>query len=268
MIQLILSDKEPAAAKVSSSSAAPSVTYYPCAGADSLVLILPGGGYTHLADHEGEPIAQSFNRHGFHAAVLRYRLAPYHDEKIPLQDASSAIRLIRHHAKKLHCRPDRIAILGFSAGGHLAGCTALFSEQWAGDPGADNLVERVSARPDAAILCYPVVTMGEFTHRGSRRALLAEHADDPIFQERYSLEKQVASNAPPIFMWHTADDASVPVQNSLMLAAALADHQIPFSLHIFPHGPHGLGLAQDTPDVSRWPELAAEWLRGLWGAPQ
>lgn len=241
---------------------APGLTPCLVEGARGVVVVLPGGGYAMRAEHEGLPVARMLNDNGISAFVLSYRVAPYR-APIPLLDARRAIRLVRHHTAQLGVAKDKIAVLGFSAGGHLAGCAALMEDGWPGDEASPDPVERESARPDAAILCYPVVSMGEYAHVGSRDSLLGPLADDPAARRMHSLELRAGQGAPPCFVWHTADDASVPVQNSLKLCEALAGNSTPFSLHVYPHGRHGLGLAQGEPLVGTWPEECVRFLRGL-----
>ena len=239
---------------------APSITLYPAEGAKGAVLVLPGGGYQYKAPHEGEPVARRFNEAGYFAAVLDYRVTPYR-APVPQWDALRAIQWLRFLAPEYGYRPDRVAILGFSAGGHLAASAACMDIALPNAASADGPAG-LNPRPDAAILCYPVITLGEYTHEGSRDNLLGEGATPEAIQ-RWSVERQLSPDAPPVFLWHTADDGAVPVQNSLMLAQTLAEKRIPFSLHVWPHGHHGLGLAEETDDIRRWPDLAAEWLRQL-----
>lgn len=237
----------------------PSLTFYPADGAgDRLcVIVFPGGGYCFRAPHEAEPVARRINAMGHHAFVLDYRVAPYR-HPAPLLDAQRAVRFVRYNAERYGVRPDAIGVLGFSAGGHLAASLAtLYGKRFAEPADA---VDTASARPDFAVPCYAVVSMtGPFAHAGSRANLLG----DPYDAERALLlspERQVDAKTPPVFLWHTADDASVPVQNSLAFAEALARHQVPFALHVFPKGRHGLGLAEEEPEVARWAGLLEKWL--------
>lgn len=222
------------------------------------VLICPGGGYAGLAPHEAEPIARRVNACGLHAFVVMYRVAP-HRHPAPLRDAARALRIIRRNAEAWRVRPDRIAVCGFSAGGHLA---ASLGVHWDRDElrGGDEL-DGVSARPDALILGYPVISSEAGVHRGSFRNLLGP-APAPDLRRLMSLEHQVTAETPPTFLWHTADDAVVPVENSLVFARALRDHDVPFELHVYPHGAHGLGLAGDDEHVATWMDLCCGWLRG------
>lgn len=223
------------------------------------VVVLPGGGYTHLAEHEGEPVARRLNEFGIHALVLRYPVAPARHPD-PLNAAARAVRVVRHHADSWNVLPQKVGILGFSAGGHLASTLATHFD--AGDPASDDPVARQSSRPDAALLCYPVISFGEYRHNGSMVNLLGEPVDETLRQS-LSNETQVTAETPPCFLWHTSEDRSVPVQNSLDFARALAAVKVPFELHVFPHGGHGLGLAVDDEAVGQWSELCGRWLVGL-----
>ena len=225
-----------------------------------LVVVFPGGGYNMLAPHEGVPIAEWLNAAGFSACVLNYRVAPYR-HPIPIQDAARAVRTVRAHAAEWGVKADKIGVLGFSAGGHLA--ATLATQFDAGDLAAADLVERISSRPDAAVLCYAVIsTTRPFAHAGSGQNLLGENPP-PGLKESLSAENRVTADTPPCFLWHTADDAGVPVQNSLVFADALHHSNVPFELHVFPNGRHGLGLANDDPIVSQWQGLCATWLKNL-----
>ena len=221
------------------------------------VIICPGGGYTCRAEHEGRPVAETFNKLGFHAFVLQYRVSPAR-HPAPLADVLRAVRIVRANAGKWMVEPEGIAVCGFSAGGHLACSAGVHCNQI--KTAEDDLAGTVSAEPDAMILAYPVITSGEFGHKGSFVNLLGENAPEEM-RNLMSLEKQVTENTPPAFLWHTADDCGVPVENSLLFAGALRNFRIPFELHVFPAGRHGLGLAQEAPNIAVWPELAAAWLR-------
>ncbi|MGF7048671.1 acetyl esterase/lipase [Paenibacillus sp. DS2015] len=235
----------------------PYLTPYLIEGSSSAMIICPGGGYQHLANHEGEPVAKWLNDHNISAFVLTYRIAPHH-EPAPQMDARRAVRYVRRHADEYGIDRNKIGILGFSAGGHVAAMTGIVFES--GDPESDDPVERESSRPDLMVLCYPVITMKDFGHRGSCEQLLGiSPSEDKIIQ--YSAEMQVTADTPPTFIWHTADDGAVPVENSLQLALSLSHSNIPYALHIFPKGKHGLGLATDILDVSVWPSLCMTWLK-------
>lgn len=225
----------------------------------SAVLVLPGGGYAGRAAHEGAPVAQMFNKAGFHAFVLNYRVIPNH-HPAPLMDAIRAMRIIRYHAREWKVRPDKIAAIGFSAGGHLTGSLGIFYKKE--EPDDIDPIKHFSSRPDAIILCYPVISSGEYRHTGSFNNLLGTDASQEE-RDALSLELHVHVGMPPAFIWHTANDPAVPVENSLLFAMALHKKHIPFEMHIYPDGRHGLGLAPDNPHVATWSTLCVEWLRGM-----
>ncbi len=242
---------------VDEAGARPYLVPYLVEGATSAVIVLPGGGYEMKADHEGGPIAQWLNEQGISAFVLQYRLTPKH-RATPLEDGQSAVRHVRAHAADYGLRPDRIGILGFSAGGHLAAMTGtVYTMQDVLFP--DGHTEAVSSRPDLMVLCYPVITMESFGHAGSKLALLGTNASEEQITA-HSAERQVTFDTPPAFLWHTADDEAVPVRNSLRMALALEQHSIPFELHIYEHGGHGAGLATGHPAMGSWTERCADWL--------
>jgi len=221
------------------------------------VVVCPGGGYWRRADHEGDPVARWLNTLGIAAVVLHYRV----QRRFPgsLRDAERAVRLVRHNAVAWGIDPQRVGILGFSAGGHLAASACTLGR--AGDAAAPDPIERESARPDFGVLCYPVITAYEGRHNGSIAMLLGDEPWDETLRERVSLERQVTAQTPPCFLWHTADDAAVPLSNSLDFAKACAQHGVGVSAFIAPHGRHGLGLALDDPEVGAWREACANWLR-------
>jgi len=226
------------------------------------VVVCPGGGYGVVAaDHEGKQVAEWLNSLGVSAFVLQYRLGPRYHHPAPLHDAQRAIRTVRARAKDWHVDPRRIGILGFSAGGHLTSTAATHFD--AGRADAADVVERVSSRPDFAVLAYPVVSLVDpMAHKGSRRNLLGD-APDPALVQLLSNERQVTSQTPPSFLFHTADDPGVPVANSLLFFEALRKAGVPAELHVFAHGRHGVGLAPDDPALSQWPKLCALWMKGL-----
>lgn len=226
----------------------------------SAVIVCPGGGYTHLADHEGAPVAQWLNTLGIKAFVLKYRLGPSgYRHPAMLQDAQRAVRYVRSHAQELGIDPAKIGIMGFSAGGHVA--SSAGTHYAAGDSASADPIARVSSRPDFMILIYPVITMGEFAHAGSRKNLLGDHPSQELI-DLMSNEKQVTKDTPPAFLVHTEDDATVPVENSLQFAAAMRKAGAGVDLHVFQTGPkHGYGLAAGNPVVGIWPKLCEQWLR-------
>ena len=206
-------------------------------------------------------VARAGARLGVETPVIAwlYRLGPTYQHPAMLQDVQRAVRLTRARAGEWKIDPRRIGIMGFSAGGHLASTAATWFDE--GTEGAADLVERMSSRPDLAILCYPVITMhAPSGHAGSRRNLLGENPT-PELVDRLSSERQVTSRTPPTFLFHTADDASVPVENSLLFAAALRRANVPYELHVYQSGRHGVGLAKDHPTLGSWPGLLASWLR-------
>ena len=232
--------------------AQPSVTEYAVPGSRGAVVVVPGGGYCMKADHEGAPIAEMLNQAGVSAYVLDYRVKPCH-MLAPLADAKRAIRLVRSMGY------EKVAILGFSAGGHLT-CTAATLYD-AGDPDAADPLERLSSRPDAFIPCYAVVSFGAYTHGGSRESLLGqENANNWELVRKFSNELHITPDTPEAFIWHTAADQAVPVENSLNLALALSAQGVPYEMHIFPQGRHGLGLAEEFEDVKQWAPLLQKWL--------
>lgn len=222
------------------------------------VIVLPGGGYTGRADHEGGMIARMYNEVGISSFVLNYRVAPYH-HPAELYDAQRAVRLVRHRAAEYGIDPYKIAVLGFSAGGHLAVNTCELFD--AGMTGGDE-IDRESSRPDAGIFCYPVVTLIGRTHAGSRDNLLGENPD-PALLRKLSGECSVPDDMPPAFIWHTVTDDGVDVTNSLNLAIAMHEKNIGYEMHIYPHGGHGLGLAENDSVVRAWAADSQRWLLGM-----
>ncbi len=219
------------------------------------VVICPGGGYGGLAGHEGRDYALWLNDLGVTGFVLKYRLgsAGYRHPRM-LEDAARAVRLVRHHAGEWKVDPQRIGIMGSSAGGHLA--STLLTHFDAGQADAADPADRQSSRPDLGILCYPVITLGEFTHQGSKRNLLGDNPA-PELVRLLSNELQVTARTPPTFVWHTAEDQAVPVENALLFAAALRKAGVPFDLHVYERGRHGIGLANGhawTKDLAFWPK--------------
>ncbi|MBR1586097.1 MAG: alpha/beta hydrolase [Clostridia bacterium] len=231
--------------------AQPSLNPFPVPGARGAMIVIPGGGYCHKAEHEGDPIARMINAVGIAAYVLDYRVNPC-PYQAPGADASRAVKVVRSLGY------DRVAVLGFSAGGHLC-CTAA-TQYDLGIPDSPDPIERLSSRPDAFIPCYPVVTFGPYTHLGSRQMLLGDQWQDEALAHRYDSECNVTADTPPAFIWHTAEDGCVPVQNSLLLAKALADHGVIFELHVYPKGHHGIGLGQEFPVAAAWGREMCRWL--------
>ncbi|WP_414660095.1 alpha/beta hydrolase [Horticoccus sp. 23ND18S-11] len=235
--------------------------YYPDAAKKNgaSMLILPGGGYGNLAEHEGKGYAEFFAAHGITAYVLKYRLGSNgYRHPTMLNDAARALRLIRSFAKRDGLDPTRIGVIGSSAGGHLA--STLVTHFDAGKPDASDAVERESSRPDLGILCYPVISFGEFAHAGSRKNLLGENPS-PELVKSLSNELQVTKETPPCFVWHTVEDKTVPVENALLFASALRRAGVPFSLHIYEKGPHGLGFGNATRTAPPWADQLLHWFK-------
>lgn len=223
------------------------------------IVVCPGGGYGALASHEGHDVAVWLNSLGVAAIVLKYRLAPNYGHPWPMLDAQRAIRTVRARADEWKIDPNRIGIMGFSAGGHLASTAATHFDD--GKANSADPIEKMSSRPDLAVLCYPVITMSlPFTHRGSRKNLLGDNPTQELV-DLMSNEKQVIDKTPPTFLFHTEDDSAVPLENSLLFAAALRKAKVPYELHVYEKGRHGVGLAQNNPQLSTWPKLLENWLR-------
>ncbi len=225
------------------------------------VVICPGGGYGGLAiSHEGTHVARWFRTFGVTAIVLKYRLGAKYHHPIPLQDVSRAIRFVRANAKKYGIKPNRIGVMGFSAGGHLASTVSTHFD--AGDSKSKDLVNRESSRPDFSILCYPVISSkAGITHSGSMRNLLGTNPD-PKLLASLSNETQVTKETPTTFIFHTAEDPVVKVENSLGYFAALMKNKVPAEMHIYQNGPHGVGLASGDPINSTWKGRLRDWMKG------
>ena len=240
----------------------PTLTPFPTTKAKAsgaAFVVCPGGGYGGLAPHEGEPIAQWLNALGIHAFVLKYRLGPKYHYPAEMLDVQLAIRLARSQANQWNLDPNRIGIVGFSAGGHLASTASThFDAGIVNDP---DPINRISSRPDLAILVYPVISMTEpYGHTESRQNLLGDNPDLAM-QLLLSNDRQVTAQTPPSFIIHGADDDVVPMEHALLFAMACRQHKVPVELHVFERGPHGFGLGGDNPVLGTWPGIAAEWLR-------
>jgi acetyl esterase/lipase len=241
----------------------PTLTYFPAYGRGSgaAVIVAPGGAYTNLAvNHEGRQVANWLNSLGVTAFVLKYRLGPKYHHPIELGDAQRAIRLVKARAADLNLLPDRIGMMGFSAGGHLTSTAGTHFDR--GNPSAADAVDRVSSRPDFLILGYPVISMkAPYVHEGSRRNLLGD-TPDPALVEDLSNELKVTADTPPTFLFHTSADTTVAAENSVLFYLALHKAGVPAELHVFTPGAHGVGLALNDPALADWSTLAAHWLRG------
>ena len=239
-----------------------------------LILICPGGGYAYTSDREAEPIALTFLAMGYHAAVLRYSCAPAQYPTALLELATS-ILMIRDNAKEWHVNPDKIVVQGCSAGGHLAACLGMFwDENFLAEKMGLDAKEHKRLKPNGMILCYPVITSGEFAHKGSFENLLGDRQEE--LAAKLSLENQVTKKTPKTFIWGTLADASVPVENSLLLVSAMRKANVSVEYHLYPRGAHGLALANKLTQASDgrciqeecavWPQLAHTWLENLFRA--
>ncbi len=238
-----------------------------CTNRRPCVIICPGGAYVFCGDRDSEPNALAFLGEDFQAAVLRYTVRPTEDDPIlgnsPMQDCAAAIRHMRTHAEEYGIDPDKIAVLGVSAGGHVAASSAIFWNHEDRIPGGSDGL----SRPNALVLCYPVITGGEFAHRqsiGNLTGIMQPHEQN----ELYSLERYVTSETCPAFIWQPVGDSTVPVDNAILIAQALRAHGVPFDLHLFSQGWHGIGLANmevgsPMPHVASWFALCVRWLKDL-----
>jgi len=235
----------------------PTVTPYLPNGTNATgaaMVICPGGGYGHLAAHEGNDYALWLNQQGVTGFVLKYRLGSQgYRHPAMLNDAARAVRWVRAHAKDYKIDPKRVGIMGSSAGGHLA--STLLTHFDSGNPNATDMVERQSSRPDLGILCYAVITLGEFTHKGSLHNLLGTNPP-PELIKNLSNELQVTTNTPPCFLWTTFEDKAVPMENTLQFAEALRKNHVPFDLHVYQKGGHGMGLKDKPPFANPHPWAA------------
>lgn len=230
----------------------------PANASGAAMIICPGGGYVVHAEHESEPVAQWLVSLGMTAFVLYYRLAPQYAHPAMLEDAARAMRFVRVHADEWHIDPTRIGMLGFSAGGHLTSLLATHHD--AGNSTADDAVERVSCRPDLTILIYPVITLQPpYGHDWCRECLIGQTPSAELVA-KLSSHLHVKTDTPPSFLVHTADD-QVRCENSLFMAQALSQAQVPFELHLYERGGHGYGLAPNDPIVGTWPTRCAAWLQ-------
>lgn len=231
------------------------------------VVVCPGGGYGGLAfGYEGVDVGSWLNEHGIAAFVLKYRhKGTGYQHPAPLDDAQRAIRTVRARAAEFRVDPQRIGILGFSAGGHLASTAGTHFDSGKAD--ASDPIDRASSRPDFLILCYPVISFTTpYAHQGSKRNLLGENPDARLV-ESFSNELQVTPQTPPTFLWHTDADSGVPPENSVLFYLALRKAKVPAELHVFEQGRHGLGLAQKQTGAALWPRACIDWMRarGLLG---
>ena len=251
-----------------------SLTAYVCAEEPKVaprtaVLVCPGGGYHFLSAREAEPIVRRFFGEGMNVYLLEYSVGEKAANYAPLIEASLALKLIRQRAEIDNTNPDKIYVMGFSAGGHLAASAGVFWNL----PVVRDAIGVTSGecpeginRPSGIVLCYPVITGGEHRHNGSFVNLNGCKEPTAELYDRFSLEKHVDSTTPPAFIWHTFEDTCVPVQNSILFMDAMTKAGVPFESHIFPAGAHGFALATDDtqrqdPHVAVWTDLAVKWMR-------
>ncbi len=271
MEKILLWEKNPPLFDPAIGQEEPCLLPYPVEGAKSAVIVLPGGAYWGRAeDHEGVQIAKKLNENGITAFILRYRVAPYRDP-VPKFDALRAIRVVRSLASKYGYGENHIAILGFSAGGHLTATTLTGYDRltkYSGEDGQEDEIDKISCRPDLGVLCYPVIDLvSEYAHKGSAENLIGANPDRDAralaIARELSAQNNVSEDTPPCFLWHTAADSAVPVENSLLFAAELSKHKVPFEMHVYPYGDHGLGLGdcRGVPYVSSWMELCVKFIR-------
>lgn len=209
------------------------------------IIIFPGGGYNHFGAKEGDVYAKHFNKFNYTCFVVKYRIHPEFSHPAQLADALRAVRVVRAAAGDLGLRSDRIGVIGSSAGGHLAAMASTLFEEAIFEKGED---ETISSRPDFTILCYPVITLcKDHCNRMSRKCLLGDKEDDAELRAHLSCELAVSEKTPPAFIWHTFEDESVPVENAMMYADSLRKFNIPFELHIYKKGSHGIALGDNHP---------------------
>ena len=234
------------------------------------IIICPGGGYEFTSDREAEPIALKFVAQGFNAVVIRYSIAPVR-YPTALLELAETVRYVREKEKEWNVDTEKVIVCGFSAGGHLAGSLGVLWNNEIIEKYLD--IKNEEVKPNAMILCYPVISSGEFAHKGSFDSLLGEKEAE-ISRENLSLEKLVSIETPKTFLWHTFDDGTVPVQNSLLFSNALASNKVQFELHIYPSGVHGLGLCEEitamngrsehiNSHIASWLNLACQWIKTL-----
>lgn len=234
------------------------------------IIICPGGGYEFTSDREAEPIALKFVAQGFNAVVIRYSIAPVR-YPTALLELAETVGYVREKEKEWNVDTEKVIVCGFSAGGHLAGSLGVLWNNEIIEKYLD--IKNEEVKPNAMILCYPVISSGEFAHKGSFDSLLGEKEAE-ISRENLSLEKLVSIETPKTFLWHTFDDGTVPVQNSLLFSNALASNKVQFELHIYPSGVHGLGLCEEitamngrsehiNSHIASWFNLACQWIKTL-----
>jgi len=224
----------------------------------SAIIVCPGGGYIFHADYEADPVADWLSTWGITGVVLRYRLSPRYHHPAPFQDLTRAVRLLRARSNELNLDPNRIGVMGFSAGGHLAAHVSTCFDS--GKPKSPDAIERASSRPDVAVLVYPVISFTDLSHHTKTWEYLLENAPTSALRQSLSCETLVTSHTPATFLYHASGDPNVPVDNSFAYAAALRRAGVAFEMHLYDVCAHGVGLAQNHPTLNTWPVLCARWL--------
>ncbi len=246
----------------------PILEFYPATKklSDATVVIFPGGGYHIRAPYEGQDYAEYFNTLGMSAFVCQYRVAP-HRHPIPLLDARRAVQYIRFNAEKFGINPEKIGVMGSSAGGHLAATVSTCFEEFNDVLTNKDEIDKVDFIPNFQILCYPVIALKDYGHIGSMKNLLGDKSDDEKLIDSLCAYNNVSEKTPKAFIWHTFDDANVNVKNSLAYAWKLKDFNIDCEMHIYQNGPHGLGLALNSVSVGQWSDSLKIWLmhNGIYG---
>lgn len=240
----------------------PVLEFYPAVKktSNATVVIFPGGGYHFRAPHEGQGYAEYFNTLGMNAFVCEYRVAP-HTHPLPLLDARRAVQYVRYNAEKFGIDPNKIGVMGSSAGGHLAATVSTVFDSFDNVLANKDEIDSVDFIPNFQILCYPVIALSGFGHIGSKNNLLGDEKENEDLINYLSSQNRVSEKTPKAFIWHTFDDSGVNVKNSLVYASALKDNGVSCEMHLFPNGPHGLGLALNNDSVGQWPELLRTWLK-------
>jgi len=240
----------------------PSLTPFLLNGKDNpCIIVCPGGAYVGKAAHEGAPVAEKMNSFGISAFTLDYRVRPYHYPEIS-GDLLRAVRYVRHNAEKFGVDRNKIGVLGFSAGGHLVMTSLRLFDRGIDTLDPNDPVDKESSRPDFGVLCYAVTTLRRpLTHGVTRSALLGDKVESEELVELLSGESFVPDNMPPTFVWHTAQDQAVPIAQVYGLCERMQEKKIPYELHVFPYGLHGLGLSENQPHSSRWPDMLQNWLK-------
>lgn len=233
------------------------------------VLVFPGGGYGFLSEREADPVALSFFERGFQVFILYYSLREKAKNMQVLMEASAAVMTIRDHCEEWNIRQEQIAVCGFSAGGHAAGSLGVLWDH-------PRLLKKMDTRggrnrPDAMILCYPVITAGEFAHQGSLQWVSGSTRGSEE-NEFWALERHVNPQTPPAFLWHVVEDDCVPVENTLFMISALRKNKIPFECHLYPHGSHGMSVCSrevgsEDHHAGTWVPLCHQWLADLFSFP-